>query len=140
MTNRRITATIGLRYEDADRMDAIVNTVREYLQQHPDIDQTQDLLVSFNQFGPSSLNFSIYCFTKTRDWAKWLAIQQEVFLHIIALIKDQGAALAYPGERVFLQSEPRRCSANLAPNPTATSPDATINPHSPGSAPPTVNT
>ncbi|MGL5421246.1 MAG: hypothetical protein ACRDA9_17700, partial [Plesiomonas shigelloides] len=36
----------------------------------------------------------------------WLAIQQQVFLRIITLIKEQGAALAYPGETVFLQSVP----------------------------------
>lgn len=106
MTNRRITATIGLRYEDAEKMDDVVNAVRSYLQQHDAIDQTQDLLVSFNEFGASSLNFSIYCFTKTSDWAEWLAIQQQIFLRIIALIKEQGAALAYPGETVFLQSVP----------------------------------
>lgn len=106
MTNRRITATIGLRYDDAEKMEAIVDAVRNYLQQNEDIDQTQDLLVSFNAFGTSSLNFSIYCFTKTSDWAEWLAIQQRVFLHIIAMIKEHGAALAYPSETVFLQSMP----------------------------------
>lgn len=35
MTNRRIKTVIGLRYEDADKVGAVVESVREMLQNHP---------------------------------------------------------------------------------------------------------
>lgn len=35
MTNRRITTTIGLRYEDAAKVGVIVEAVREMLKNHP---------------------------------------------------------------------------------------------------------
>ncbi|EPX8607809.1 low conductance mechanosensitive channel YnaI, partial [Shigella sonnei] len=61
MTNRRITTTIGLRYEDAAKVGVIVEAVREMLKNHPAIDQRQTLLVYFNQFADSSLNIMVYC-------------------------------------------------------------------------------
>jgi MscS family membrane protein len=36
MTNRRIKTVIGLRYEDADKVGAVVESVREMLQNHPE--------------------------------------------------------------------------------------------------------
>ena len=49
MYNRRIKTEIGLRYEDLDRIEQIVKTVRDVLQAHPGIDQKQLILVNFNQ-------------------------------------------------------------------------------------------
>lgn len=72
MTNRRITTTIGLRYEDAAKVGVIVEAVREMLKITPAIDQRQTLLVYFNQFADSSLNIMVYCFTKTTVWLNGL--------------------------------------------------------------------
>ena len=45
MTNRRIYETIGLRYDDAGKVGAITDAVREYLRQHEAIDQDQTCLL-----------------------------------------------------------------------------------------------
>lgn len=87
MTNRRITTTIDLRYQDAAKVGAIVEAVNQMLRNHESIDQQQTLLVYFNQFGDSSLNIMVYCFTKTTVWAEWLAAQQDVFLKIFIYFK-----------------------------------------------------
>lgn len=99
MTNRRITTTIGLRYEDAAKVGVIVEAVREMLKNHPAIDQRQTLLVYFNQFADSSLNIMVYCFTKTTVWAEWLAAQQDVYLKIIDIVQSHGADFAFPARR-----------------------------------------
>ena len=65
MLNRRIKETIGIRYDDVSRVRAILDDVREYLQTSPLIDQSVTLMVNFDSFGPSSLDFFIYCFTRT---------------------------------------------------------------------------
>ena len=64
MSNRQITTHVGIRYEDAPKMDAIVADVETMIRNHPTIDTNQYLMVRFDEFGPSSLNFLIYCFTK----------------------------------------------------------------------------
>lgn len=66
MTNRRIKTTLALRYEDADKVGAIVEEMHQFLANNDDIDHQQTLLVYFNGFGESSLNIMVYCFTKTK--------------------------------------------------------------------------
>lgn len=104
MTNRRITTTIGLRYEDAAKVGAIVEAVNQMLKNHPGIDQRQTLLVYFNQFADSSLNIMVYCFTKTTVWAEWLAVQQDVFLKIINIVQAHGADFAFPSQTLYMDT------------------------------------
>jgi len=103
MTNRRITTTIGLRYEDADKLATVVEHIREMLKGNRNVDQKQTLLVNFDSFGESSLNILVYCFTKTTIWAEWLAAQQEIYLSIIEIVHSQGADFAFTSETLYMQ-------------------------------------
>ncbi len=96
MTNRRIYETIGIRYDDAGKMADIVEAVRGMLQSHPDIDQDKTLIVNFNKFAPSSLDFFIYTFTRTTNWVEFHEIKQDVLLRIIQLISQHDAEVAFP--------------------------------------------
>ena len=102
MTNRRIYETIGIRYEDAGTMDVIIQQVSAYLKSHADVDQDQSVMVNFTTFAPSSLDFFVYCFTKTRSWAEFNGIKQEVLLGVIRIIQDNGAECAFPTTTVHL--------------------------------------
>lgn len=96
MSNRRIKTDIGLRYEDADKIDQVIKDVEAMLQEHPEIDQRRFLMVHFVEFGEYSLNFNVYTFTRTTDWQKYREVQQDVFLKIIDIIAQNGAEIAYP--------------------------------------------
>ncbi len=96
MTNRRIKETIGIRYDDAGKMREIIGDVKEMLQQHEDIDSNQTLIVNFNEFAASSLNFFIYTFTKTVNWIEFHEVKQDVMLKIIDIIESHGAECAFP--------------------------------------------
>ena len=96
MLNRRIKETIGLRYQDASKIDAIVNAVKKMLMAHEEIDQSQTLMVNFNSYGPSSLDFFIYTFTKTTSWVRYHEIKQDVMIKIINIVHDHGADFAFP--------------------------------------------
>ncbi len=96
MLNRRIYETIGIRYEDADKMKAIVADVNELLRHHEEIDQNQTIIVNFNSFAPSSLDFFIYTFTKTTDWVKYHEVKQRVLLEILEIIFKHQADVAFP--------------------------------------------
>lgn len=105
MTNRRINETIGIRYEDADKMSGITRKVKEMLESHSGIDASQTLMVNFNSFGDSSLDFFIYCFTKTTDWTTYHGVKHNVLLNIYDIIKEEGADIAFPTSVVHLQKE-----------------------------------
>ena len=106
MSNRRIYETIGVRYDDADQIQVVVERVKKMLEQHPDIDSSQTLMVNFNQFGPSSLDFFIYCFTNTTVWTEYHVVKEDVLLKAYNLITELGAEVAFPTQTLHLQVEP----------------------------------
>ena len=103
MFNRRIYETIGLRYEDADCMAAIVIQVRDMLKNHEDIDTRRTLIVNFVSFGPSTLDFFIYVFTKTTVWVDFHQIKEEILLKILNIIHANGADVAFPTQTLQLE-------------------------------------
>ena len=96
MTNRRIYETIGLRYDDASLVRQIIKDVHDMLRQHPEIDQKQTLIVNFNAFAASSMDFFVYTFTRTTDWIRFHEIKQDVLLKILDIIEGHGAEVAFP--------------------------------------------
>ncbi|MFZ9022167.1 MAG: mechanosensitive ion channel family protein [Litorivicinaceae bacterium] len=106
MSHRRIYETIGVRYDDAAQIRAIVERVKAMLEMHPDIDASQTLMVNFNQFGPSSLDFFLYCFTKTTVWTDYHRVKENVLLQAYDLITALGAEVAFPTQTLHLQVEP----------------------------------
>ena len=96
MTNRRIYETIGIRYDDVDKMNAIVEDVKTMLREHEEIDTGQTMIVNFNKFAPSSLDFFVYTFTKTTNWIRFHEIKQDVMLRIVAIIHSHDADIAFP--------------------------------------------
>lgn len=96
MSNRRIKETIGIRYEDAAKMAVIVADVKSMLMDHEEIDTRQTLMVNFDSYAASSLDFFIYTFTKTTNWERFHEIKQDVMLRIIEIVYSHDADFAFP--------------------------------------------
>lgn len=96
MSNRRIKETIGIRYQDSEKMGPIVADVKAMLQNHEAIDSNQTLIVNFNGYGASSLDFFIYTFTKTTNWIQFHEIKQDILLKIVEIVHKHGADFAFP--------------------------------------------
>ena len=102
MTNRRIYETMGLRYDDIDKIAAIIMEIREMLRSHQDIDQTQVLIVNFDSYGESSLNFFVYALTRTTRWVEFHQIKEDVLLKVAAIVAKHGAGFAFPTRTLHL--------------------------------------
>jgi len=102
MSNRRIYETIGIRYEDAGKMEKITAEVKKMLIEHPEIDENLTLMVNFNALAPSSLDFFIYCLTHTTVWVEFHEIKQDVLLRIEKIIANHGAEIAFPTSTVHM--------------------------------------
>ncbi|USD34394.1 MULTISPECIES: mechanosensitive ion channel family protein [Vibrio] len=96
MLNRRIKETIGVRYDDGEKVAQIVKDIKTMLKNHPDIDTKQTLIVNFNAFGPSSLQMMVYTFTKTVNWIRYHEVKEDVLLKIMSIIHRHDADIAYP--------------------------------------------
>ncbi|GAD80103.1 mechanosensitive ion channel family protein [Vibrio ezurae] len=103
MTNRRIYETIGLRYCDSSKIEKVISEVQHMLKNHPDIDANQTLMVNFTTFGPSSLDFFVYTFTKTVNWARFHEVKQDVMMQIMHIIKDNDADVAFPTQTLKIE-------------------------------------
>ena len=103
MFNRRIYETIGVRYQDAGSMSTIVDQVRTMLEQHEAIDLSRTLIVNFVSFGPSSLDFFIYTFTRTTNWVEFHGVKQDVLLKILDIIHNNGADVAFPTRTLHVE-------------------------------------
>lgn len=106
MTNRRIYETIGIRYCDAGKMREIIDQVSQWLRQHEAIDQEQTLIVNFNKFSSSSLDFFVYTFTRTTNWVEYHGVKQEILLGILDIIEASGASCAFPTQTLHIDSLP----------------------------------
>ena len=104
MSNRRIKETFALRYRDVDRVAGIIKAVRQMLEQHPDIDSQQTLIVNFDYFNNSSLDFFIYTFTKTTNWVLYHQIKQDVLLQVAEIVKQHQAEFAFPTRQLHIDS------------------------------------
>jgi len=96
MLNRRIKEVVGVRYEDVDVLPAILADVRTMLVEHPDIDTSRTLMVNFDKFAESALEFFIYTFTRTTVWTEYHAIKEDVLLRIAGIVEQHGAEIAFP--------------------------------------------
>jgi len=102
MLHRRISETIGVRYEDIDRVQDIVSDIRAMLNNHNEIEVSQTLIVNFLTFSHSTLDIMVYTFTKTREWEKYHEVKQDVLLKISDIIVGHGAEMAFPTQTLHV--------------------------------------
>ena len=102
MSHRRIRVRVGIRYEDSTKMEQIVAAVEKMLRSEAGIDTDMRLVVRFDEFGTSSLNFLVYCFTQAVQLTDYLTVQQSVYLKILEIIERHGAQCAFPTTTLHL--------------------------------------
>lgn len=105
MRNRRIYEKIGLRYNDLDQMEAIVEAVQTMLQNHPDIETGQTMIVAFDNYGDYAVEFMVYTFTKTIAWVKFHEVKQDVLLQIKQIVQEHGADFAFPTQQLYVKTQ-----------------------------------
>jgi MscS family membrane protein len=103
MTHRRLFETVGVRYCDVSKVAGITNQIRQMLEQHPEIDESQTLIVNFNLFNQSTLDIMIYTFTHTREWVKFHAVKEDVLLKVSEIVAEASAEMAFPTRTLYLE-------------------------------------
>ena len=63
-------------------------------------------MVHLINFGASSIDISIYYFTKTTNWVEWRRIVHENILEFKRIVEGEGAAFAFPSQSIYLESTP----------------------------------
>lgn len=114
MTHRLIHENFGIRYEDADKIEAICDDVRQALSKHKDVDAHQSLIVNFVSCSSSSLDFKVWCYTRAKGLVPYHAAKQRVLLTIVEIVLRHGAQFAFPTQSLFIEgggAQPRPAPA-----------------------------
>lgn len=102
-THRRIRETITVRYDDMPNVEKIVETLREKIGAHPDIDETQSFSLTLNKYGEYGLEIYLYCLVHRMSYLKFLKTKQELFLIMKDVVSQYGAEFCYPTSVVNLK-------------------------------------
>ena len=104
---RRIKMTIGITYDTPrESVVRILEEIRHMLRTHPRIAKDQLLMVYFTDFGESSLDIFIYCFTDTANWEEYLSIREDVNLKIMEIVERNHSSFAFPSRSIYVEKLP----------------------------------
>ena len=106
MTHRRTYWIIGVRYDTTvEQLKTIRDRVLDYVIRHPDYAQAPEVstFMRVDSFGPSSIDFMLYCFTKTTNWGEWLALKEELAFTIKTIVEEAGTDFAFPSSSIYLE-------------------------------------
>jgi MscS family membrane protein len=140
---RRIKMSVGVTYgSPREKVLAAVDEIEKMLVEHPGIATPKKLpgdvlhrrsrrekklvsledkygikttlLVYLDEFGESSVNILVYCFTKTVAWQEWLAIKQDVLIKIWEILDRHGLEFAFPSQSLYFDPDNVEKSARAA--------------------------
>jgi len=128
---RRIKMSLGVKYDSkSEDIKSAIFDIREMLENHEAIatesteytykqrsgprlvskDDAQGikktLLVYLDDFGDSSINILVYCFSKSVDWEDWLATKEDIMHKIMAIFERNNLEFAFPSLSIYSE-EPK---------------------------------
>jgi len=106
MTHRRTYWIIGVRYDaTVEQLQEIRDKVLDYVLTHPEyaVPPEVSTFMRVDSFNASSIDFMLYCFTKTTDWGKWLELKEELAFKIKTIVEEAGTDFAFPSQSIYLE-------------------------------------
>jgi len=104
MSNRRIKMDIGLTYDTtSDQFKAILGRIRDHIAGDERVDHSVTEMVHMTEFSASSIDINLYYFTRTTNWQEWRQIIEEHMLAFMAIIEEEGSAIAFPTHSIQIE-------------------------------------
>lgn len=100
-----LTTNLGLRYETTDdQLRFLLAELRELLHAHPKTIHTANdpVRVRFAEFGDYSLNVVVRVYIRTANYNEFLAIQEDILLRVMKLVKQAGTGFAFPSRTLYV--------------------------------------
>jgi MscS family membrane protein len=108
MPKRRVKQVVGVTYETSpETMQSIVEGIRTLLREDPEVNQ-EFILVSWTDFGSSSLDILVYYFTMTTKWLQYMEVRERINVKIARCVAEHGSSIAFPTRTLYLEGEVAR--------------------------------
>lgn len=102
----RLNEKIGLVYSTKpEAIRAIVQQMREYLRERPDI-YPDTILVHLTGFGDSALIVEVNAWLMSQVWADFLIWREETLLGLMEIVEANGSSIAFPTQTLHIESLP----------------------------------
>lgn len=109
MTHRRIYWKIGITYDaSVGQLKIVRDGIMDYIQNNDDFEKNGvSTFVRVDSFNDSSIDFMIYCFTKTTNWGEWLEIKEAFAMAIKEIVENKAkTGFAFPSQSLYLEQWP----------------------------------
>ena len=96
---------VGLRYETTlEQLQRVTTDVRESLTTDVRVENST-LRVRFVRFGPYSLDVEVFAYVKAVDYPEFLAVQEELLMRIMGIVKYAGTGFAFPSQTMYVRPD-----------------------------------
>lgn len=106
MTHRRIKWIIGVEYKTTtEQLKYIRDHTLDFILNHEEFAHPPEVstFMRVDSFGASSIDFLLYCFTRTTNWGEWLRLKEELALEVKRIVEDgAGTAFAFPSTTIYM--------------------------------------
>jgi small-conductance mechanosensitive channel len=103
MKKRRIVFTFGVTYDTPlKKLEKIPDIIKNIINSEKLSDVDKLDRVHFKEYGDFSLNFEVVYYMKTRDYMKYLDMQQAINFAIKEAFEKEGIEMAFPTQTIFL--------------------------------------
>jgi MscS family membrane protein len=109
MTHRRIYWKIGVEYRTSvDQLRQIRDEIEAYILENEAFASPSEVstFVRVDSFNDSSIDYMLYCFTKTTNWGEWLEIKENLAYAIKGIVEGAGSGFAFPSQSLYVESLP----------------------------------
>ena len=119
MTHRRIKWAIGVEYRTSvEQLQIIRDEITKYITNNDAFASADDVstFVRIDNLNASSIDFLVYCFTKTTNWGEWLAIKEEFAMEIKRIVEEKaGTSFAFPSQSIYVENFPSDAAEIFVP-------------------------
>lgn len=103
MRKRRIVFGLGVIYgTPSSKLEKIPQMIKDIIE---GIDITDVDRIHFKEFGNFSLNFEIVYYIRSKDYTKYMDIQQEINFKIKEAFEKEGIEMAFPTQTLFVKDD-----------------------------------
>lgn len=101
LAERRASFSFGVLYEtDAKKVKAIPDMVKSIFEKQNNIRLDR---VHFKSFGDSSLDFEVVYYVQSKEYGKYMDIQQDINFALMEQFEKEGIEFAYPTQTLYVK-------------------------------------
>ena len=101
----RIVITVGVAY--GSDTNKTLEDLKRIMETHPTVVDDPAPLVTFEEFGSSSLNFTLRCYIAMKDMQSRLQVIHELHMAIDQAFRRDNIEIAFPQQDIHIRSVPR---------------------------------